>query len=90
MLDVLAEDGSLATLAAQRTRYVWPEEYDLRRIPIRDPVLIYPQWLIFQAGNPHPGLKALRDFLPPVTATPGAWVPSWAASSSAVLLPIDG
>lgn len=78
MLDVLAEDPRTATLIGARSRLVWPAEYDLRRIPVRDPALIYPKWLIFRAGNPHPGLAKLREFLPPVTATPGTWLPSWA------------
>lgn len=78
MLDVLAEDLRTATLIGKRSRLVWPAEYDLRRIPVRDPVLIYPKWLIWQAGNPHPGLKALREFLPEVTPDPSAWFPSWA------------
>lgn len=78
MVDVLAEDGTLASLIGDRARLVWPDGHDLRRIPVRDPVLIYPQWLIWQSGNPHPGLKALRDFLPEVTPDPAAWYPSWA------------
>jgi DNA-binding transcriptional LysR family regulator len=78
MLDLLAEDGSQASLIGERTRFVWPDGYDLRRIPIRDPALVYPHWLIWNAGNPHPALKALRDFLPPVSPVPGAWLPSWA------------
>lgn len=80
MLDALVEDPSLATLAGERTRYVWPADYDLRRIPVRDPVPVYPHWLLWRTGNPHPGLSALRGFLPPAPpAAPGAWLPSWAA-----------
>lgn len=80
ILDVLAEDGRLATLAGERTRYVWPDRYDLRRIPIRDPVLAYPHRLIWRTGNPHPGLAALRRFLCPgrTPSAPGTWLPSWA------------
>jgi DNA-binding transcriptional LysR family regulator len=78
MLDLLAEDGSQASLIGERTRFVWPDGYDLRRIPIRDPALVYPHWLIWSAANPHPALAALRDFLPPARPVPGAWLPSWA------------
>ncbi|MBO0803716.1 MAG: LysR family transcriptional regulator [Nocardiopsaceae bacterium] len=89
MLDALAEDSSLASLLGERTRLVWPAEYGLRRIPVRDPVLAYPHSLLWRDGNPHPGLASLRDFLRPVTpirpasaapapGTSASWLPSWA------------
>lgn len=65
MVDVLAEDGTLASLIGERTRLVWPDGHDLRRIPVRDPALLYPHCLIWRADNPHPGLKSLRRFLSP-------------------------
>lgn len=86
MLDVLAEDGTQATLIGERTRFVWPGGYDLRRIPVRDPALLYPHQLIWRADNPHPVLRALREFLTPprpvpaARPVPGAWLPSWAVS----------
>lgn len=79
MLDALAADEKLATLIGERTRYVWPAEYGLRRVPVRDPALLYPHCLLWRADNPHRGLAALRDFLRPVPAPPSAaWLPSWA------------
>ena len=42
---------------------LWPAEYDLRRIPVRDPVPMYPYSLLWREGNRHPALAALRDYL---------------------------
>lgn len=82
MLDALAEDAKLATLIGERTRYVWPAEYGLRRIPVRDPALLYPHSLLWRADNPHRGLAALRDFLRPAPGAPAAaWLPSWAGTA---------
>jgi len=65
MVDVLADDGTMASLIGQRARIVWPDGHALRRIPVRDPELRYPHCLVWRADNPHPGLKALRRFLVP-------------------------
>lgn len=83
LLDVLAESAGVATLTGEYTRLLWPAHYDLRGIPVRDPVPVYPHALLWQAGNPHPALPVLRDFV--TSARPwrpggaGIWAPSWAA-----------
>ena len=81
MLDALAGDAKLASLVGDRTRLGWPAEYDLRRIPVRDPVPVYPHSLLWRADNSHPSLAALRAFLrsEPNAHAPGTWLPSWAA-----------
>jgi DNA-binding transcriptional LysR family regulator len=79
LMEVIADSATVATLTAERLRLVWPADYDLRRIPVVDPVLSYPHSLVWRTDNPHPGLAALREF----TATrgwthPEAWAPGWA------------
>lgn len=80
LLDVLADSSTLANLAGEHTRYLWPDRYDLRRIPIRDPTPVYPMSLIWRDDNAHPALTKLRDYLnsrrtdPPDTSV---WIPKW-------------
>src|SRR5262249_29365655 len=42
LLDVLARSPALATFVGEGTRLLWPADYDLRRIALRDPAPIYP------------------------------------------------
>lgn len=80
LLDVLAESSTLANLVGEHTRYVWPEHYDLRRIPIRDPTPVYPHSLVWHRDNAHPGLTALRGYLDAGrTDVSGVevWTPKW-------------
>jgi DNA-binding transcriptional LysR family regulator len=80
LLDVLAESSTLANLAGEHTRYLWPDRYDLRRIPIRDPAPVYPMSLIWRDDNLHPALATLRDDLDARrTDAPDAevWLPNW-------------
>jgi DNA-binding transcriptional LysR family regulator len=84
LLDVLADSATLANLAGEHTRYVWPERYDLRRIPIHHPTPVYPISLIWRDEDPHPALAALRDYLHAKRAqVPDAavWKPAWASRS---------
>jgi DNA-binding transcriptional LysR family regulator len=81
--DVLADSAGIATFVGEQMQVAWPEGYDLRRIPIRDPALLYPHSLIWHAGNPHPTLTVLREH---VTASRRAfspqeppWLPTWPA-----------
>ena len=82
LLEVIADTDALATFVGERTRLVWPEDWGLRRVPVRDPVPVYPHSLIWHAGNPHPALTSLRSYLRasrqprPDRAT---WTPAWAA-----------
>ncbi|ADB34156.1 transcriptional regulator, LysR family [Kribbella flavida DSM 17836] len=82
LLDALADSDDLATLVGAGDRYLWPAQYDLRRIPIENPVLAYPLSLILPRTNPHPGLRAVVKHLRALPATPEpAWRPSWATTS---------
>ncbi|WP_433554525.1 LysR family transcriptional regulator [Micromonospora zamorensis] len=80
LLAEIADSAELATFAGERTRYLWPDSYDLRRIPVRGPAPIYPMSLIWRDDNPHPALATLRDHLdsrrvrPPDTEV---WLPTW-------------
>lgn len=46
LLDTLAESGDVATFVGARDRYIWPTTYNLRRIPIVGPQIVYPISLI--------------------------------------------
>ncbi|MFB7718573.1 LysR family transcriptional regulator [Nocardia sp. NPDC056100] len=81
LLEEISESTDLATLIGEGTRFLWPDSYDLRRIPVRNPALIYPLSIIWRADNRHPALAALRDFLDSRSRPrPGAetWIPQWA------------
>jgi DNA-binding transcriptional LysR family regulator len=80
LLAEIAASRELATLIGEGSRYLWPDSYDLRRIPLRDPAPIYPLSLIWRADNPHPALGKFRDYLDSRrVARPGAevWLPRW-------------
>ncbi|MER5227200.1 LysR family transcriptional regulator [Streptomyces flaveus] len=81
LLDMIADSSALATFVGEGTRFVWPADYDLRRIPVHDPTPVYPHSLIWHGDNPHPQLAALRAYLE--SAQPGqrdaeTWTPKWA------------
>ena len=84
LLETVADSPDLATFIGEGTRIVWPAQWDLRRIPVREPTPVYPHSLIWRRDNPHPGLAALRAYLiPPKTGHAGAegagiWTPPWA------------
>lgn len=63
MLDSLAHSRVLATLVGEGSRYLWPETYGLRRIPIVGPTPVYPHSLVWREENTHPGLAAFVTFL---------------------------
>ncbi|WP_460651833.1 LysR family transcriptional regulator [Kribbella endophytica] len=78
-LDELAVSADLATLIGEGTRYLWPEAYDLRRIPIADPVPVYPHSIIWRADNRHPGLAAFLNHLRTARSAvidQSTWVPA--------------
>ncbi|MGW4369338.1 LysR family transcriptional regulator [Nocardia takedensis] len=78
VLDELAESADLATLVGAGTRYLWPDRYDLRRLPIGPPTPIYPLSMIRRADNRHPALDELHDFLLARNcAPPEVWLPTW-------------
>ena len=79
LLDAIADSPSLATFVGAQTRVVWPAGHDLRRIPVRDPVPVYPHSLLWHAENQHPALALLRaHFRAPAVAGPELWRPVWA------------
>lgn len=85
LLDVLADSSTLAHLTGERTRLLWAEHYDLRRIPIRHPAPVYPMSLIWHQDNTHPDLRTLLDYLAAAyVRRPEAeiWVPAWARPSA--------
>ncbi|GAA3924280.1 LysR family transcriptional regulator [Actinoplanes auranticolor] len=79
----IAGSPHLATFIGERTRYLWPDSYDLRRIPVRDPAPVYPMSLIWRDDNPHPALSSLRDYLSSrrrtTTSDENVWMPKWGA-----------
>ncbi|WP_406064899.1 LysR family transcriptional regulator [Micromonospora sp. NBC_00860] len=80
LLAEIADSAELATLAGERTRYLWPDSYDLRRVPVRDPAPIYPMSLIWREDNRHPALRALRHYLDSRRAQAPdmeVWLPPW-------------
>jgi DNA-binding transcriptional LysR family regulator len=80
LLDALADSAGVATLVGARDRYIWPTNYDLRRIPIVNPTLAYPLSLILPSTKPHPGLRAIIAHFRALTPLPEpVWLPSWAA-----------
>ncbi|MBD2893088.1 LysR family transcriptional regulator [Spirillospora sp. NPDC000708] len=82
LLDTVADTPALATLMGGRTRLVWPADHGLRRIPVTDPMPVYPHSLLWHRDNAHPALAALRAYLAATAAdhdAPGTWVPGWAA-----------
>jgi DNA-binding transcriptional LysR family regulator len=77
VLAEIAGSSELATLVGEGSRYLWPDRYDLRRIPVRHPAPVYPMSLIWRADNPHPALARLRGHLGSVPADPDTWTPRW-------------
>ncbi|MFI6515311.1 LysR family transcriptional regulator [Spirillospora sp. NPDC050679] len=81
LMDALADSADVATLVGARDRYIWPTSYDLRRIPIANPVLGYPLSLILPEANPHPELRGVITHLEALPRPPEpVWLPSWAAT----------
>ncbi|WP_329579159.1 LysR family transcriptional regulator [Streptomyces sp. NBC_01361] len=80
LLDEIADSADLATLVGEGSRYLWPDSYDLRRIPVRNPTPVYPMSLIWRGDNRHPALDAFRAHLEATraqTPDPDVWEPTW-------------
>lgn len=80
--DVIAGSADVATFVPEQLQILWPDGLDLRRIPIRDPALLYPNSLIWRTDNPHPTLAALRRHvgaIRPVLPDGTRWLPSWSS-----------
>ncbi|MEV4126569.1 LysR family transcriptional regulator [Nocardia sp. NPDC049707] len=81
LLAELADSTQLATFVCEGSRYLWPESYDLRRIPVVDPTPVYPLSVIWRADNPHPVLANFLDYLRAryeTTSSDDVWTPDWA------------
>ncbi|PRY37372.1 DNA-binding transcriptional LysR family regulator [Umezawaea tangerina] len=78
VLDVVAGSSTLATFIGEGSGLLWPADYDLRRIALRDPVPVYPHSLVWRDDNPHPALAALRAHLGTPAPAAGTWTPEWA------------
>ncbi|MEV0699914.1 LysR family transcriptional regulator [Saccharopolyspora sp. NPDC050389] len=81
LLAEIAESNQLATFIGEGSRYLWPESYDLRRIPITNPTPVYPLSVIWRAANTHPALADLLDYLQArhqTRAGSDVWAPDWA------------
>jgi hypothetical protein len=88
LLAEIADSSELATLVGEGSRYLWPDSYDLRRIPVRDPMPVYPMSMIWRGDNPHPALAKLRAYLDSRrTEAPGPeiWLPRWGRRSASRL-----
>jgi len=78
LLDVIADSAELASFIGDQTSLVWPADYGLRRIALRDPTPVYPHSLIWHTDNPHPALAALRSHVGTAEPTTHTWAPAWA------------
>lgn len=81
LLAEIADSAELATFVGEGSRYLWPESYDLRRIPVVDPVPVYPLSVVWRADNTHPVLANFLDYLRTryrATARDDVWIPGWA------------
>ena len=85
LLAELADSTQLATFVGEGSRYLWPERYDLRRIPVANPTPVYPLSVIWRADNPHPVLANFLEYLHAryqTTAGDDVWAPDWARRES--------
>lgn len=81
LLAELADSNRLATFVGEGSRYLWPESYDLRRIPVVDPTPVYPLSVIWRADNAHPVLASFLEYLRNgcrTTSGDDVWTPGWA------------
>ncbi|MDH6710857.1 DNA-binding transcriptional LysR family regulator [Kitasatospora sp. MAA19] len=81
LLTEIARSNRLATFVGEGSRYLWPESYNLCRIPIVDPAPVYPLSVIWRSDNPHPVLANFLDYLHDryrKTARDDVWTPTWA------------
>ncbi|HEY4017133.1 MAG TPA: LysR family transcriptional regulator [Pseudonocardiaceae bacterium] len=81
LLAEISDSARLATIVGEGSRYLWLESYDLCRIPVVNPVPVYPLSVIWRADNPHPVLANFLDYLRSryrTSAGEDVWVPDWA------------
>lgn len=81
LLAEIADSTQLATFVGEGSRYLWPERYDLRRIPVVNPTPVYPLSVIWRADNAHPVLADFLEYLRTryqSTSSDDIWTPDWA------------
>jgi DNA-binding transcriptional LysR family regulator len=79
MLKAIAASPNLATFMGAHTRPSGLSTFDLKAVPLRDPIPVYPHSLLWHSDNPRPALKLLREHVSaqPRPALDGeAWTPS--------------
>jgi DNA-binding transcriptional LysR family regulator len=84
LLAEIADSTRLATFVGEGSRYLWPQSYGLRRIPVVNPTPVYPMSVIWRADNPHPVLANFLAYLHTGYRTTGSddvWTPDWAQST---------
>ena len=59
VFDAVAGSRSLVTFVGERSRVGWPGSLGLVRLPLVDPVPVYPWSLIWRADTGHDGAKRL-------------------------------
>lgn len=79
VFDAVAASRSLVTFVGERSRIGWPGNLGLVRLPLADPVPVYPWSLIWRADTEHDGARRLiahvkRSFQPPASAA-ASWLP---------------
>ena len=79
VFDAVAASRSLVTFVGERSRIGWPGNLGLVRLPLADPVPLYPWSLIWRDNTRHDGARHLishvrRTFEPPAGIR-AAWLP---------------
>jgi DNA-binding transcriptional LysR family regulator len=88
VFDAVAASRSLVTFVGERSRVGWPGSLGVARLPVVDPVPLYPWSLIWRADTGHQGAIRLighvkRSFAPPAAGT-AVWLPRQARDDLAV------
>jgi DNA-binding transcriptional LysR family regulator len=88
VFDAVADSDSLMTFVGERSRVALPSAPVLTRLPVVDPVPVYPWSLVWRPPARHPALRRLvahvrRAFQPPNAA--GLWLPPGGAARFAAV-----
>jgi DNA-binding transcriptional LysR family regulator len=88
VFDAVAASRSLVTYVGERSRIGWPGNLGVVRLPVTDPVPLYPWSLIWRADTAHQGARRLaehakRSFAPPAAGTV-VWLPRQARDDIAL------
>lgn len=89
VFDAIARSRSLVTFIGKRSPVAWPGNLGLARLPVVDPVPVYPWSLIWRADTDHQGAKRLinhvkRSFKPAAADT-DIWLPRQARDDLAAV-----